>query len=331
VEGVAVSEFDNAKRERFFTEDDYLLFKKGINASIEFDKNLLATMGADLDADDKRHVTWRWGIASCQFERSIARYSAGESIPALALDFLPVLASIEATALPHDYRTEPFYLDELDTYAYAMWLLSLCKLLRLDPLLPRVAALFDVAKEDNRGKDALFEALLDKLGLPSVPAKAMLKNLKAHPLLLQAIEAEPKKKSLYVAEFLKKWYPAMKATYWHDRHRRVPQNFFGYWAFEAGLVTLLWDIDDSGYRDLPFYPKDLVDYARQHPDIDRAALGGQADALTMRGVQAGEPCPREGYWQTPAKVGSRQHFQLGQVMPEAGGDFGATIWQWISE
>jgi len=326
-----MTSFETTKRERFLEEGAYQEFVEGRKGSIAFDQNLLMTMLTELDLDDGRHVDWRWGIASSMLQLLIGRHSAGDAVPSLAPDFFPVLVAIEGTALPHDYRTEPFYLDELDTYAYAMWLLSLCKLLRLDPLLPRVAALFDVAKEDNRGKDALFEALLDKLGLPSVPAKAMLKNLKAHPLLLQAIEAEPKKKSLYVAEFLKKWYPAMKATYWHDRHRRVPQNFFGYWAFEAGLVTLLWDIDDSGYRDLPFYPKDLVDYARQHPDIDRAALGGQADAPTMRGVKAGEPCPREGYWQTPAKVGSRQHFQLGQVMPEAGGDFGATIWQWISE
>jgi hypothetical protein len=30
----------------------------------------------------------------------------------------------------------------------------------------------------------------------------------------------------------------------------------------------------------------------------------------------------------PARAGSRQRFEAGQVMPEVGGDYGATIWQW---
>lgn len=257
------SSFEKVKRDKLLDEASYQSFVAGREASIAFDQNLLATMMAQLDSDDGRHIDWRWGIASGSLQLLIGRYSAGTSVAPLALEFAPILAAIEATALPHEYCTEPFYLSELDTYAYAMWLLSLCKLLRLEPLLPRVVALFDVVREENRGKDALFEMLLDKLGMTSIPTRGMLKPGGAHPLLLRAIEAEPGQKARLVAEFLKKWYPSMKATYWHDRHRRAPQNFFGYWAFEAGLVTLLWEIDDSSYRDLPYYPKDLVDYARQ--------------------------------------------------------------------
>lgn len=44
--------------------------------------------------------------------------------------------------------------------------------------------------------------------------------------------------------------------------------------------------------------------------------------------EASQPCPREGFWFTPAKVGSRRYFKTGDVMPEVGGDYGATIWQW---
>jgi hypothetical protein len=265
------SDFYAQRRERFLNAETYSAFRMGRLGSIDFDSSLLRDKVADLPPDDGRHIDWRWGIASSRFELLIGRYSAGDPVASLAGDLPQVLTDIEATALAHDYRTEPFYLDEIDTYAYAMWLLSLCKLLRLDPLLPRVIALFDVAREDNRGRDALFEALVGKLGGDPVPvklARAMLKMLKAHPILFQAIEAEPKKRPLLVAEFLKKWYPSMKGCYWFNRHDKVPQNFFGYWAFEAGLVTYLWDIDDSGYRDLPFYPKDLVDYARAHPDVD---------------------------------------------------------------
>jgi hypothetical protein len=44
--------------------------------------------------------------------------------------------------------------------------------------------------------------------------------------------------------------------------------------------------------------------------------------------EAGQPCPREGYWFTPARINSRRHFNAGEVMPDVGGDYGSTIWQW---
>jgi hypothetical protein len=43
---------------------------------------------------------------------------------------------------------------------------------------------------------------------------------------------------------------------------------------------------------------------------------------------AAEPCPREGYWFTPARLNSRRTFRVGELMPEVGGDYGVTIWQW---
>jgi hypothetical protein len=44
--------------------------------------------------------------------------------------------------------------------------------------------------------------------------------------------------------------------------------------------------------------------------------------------EANKPCPREGWWFTPAKQGSRRFFQHGELMPEFKTDWGITIWQW---
>jgi len=44
--------------------------------------------------------------------------------------------------------------------------------------------------------------------------------------------------------------------------------------------------------------------------------------------QANQPCPRAGWWFTPAKQGSRRHFTQGEAMPEFKTDYGQTIWQW---
>jgi hypothetical protein len=219
-----------------------------------------------------RHGMWRRNIASALFQPLIANYSAGDPIADLPRQFEAVLFSIEESALPKKYSWEPLFLDEIDAYVYAMWLFSLCVLLHQELFLPRLLAVFNVAKDVNRGTDRLFEALIGKLGLPAVPADKMLKGRKAHEILLEATQCQPEKRSLYVSQFLKKWYPAMKGTYWQGNHELSPETFFGYWALEAGLVTYLWDIDDSSYRDLPFYPRDLVDWARQHKNNTAASM-----------------------------------------------------------
>ncbi|GAA5177791.1 hypothetical protein GCM10025771_15610 [Niveibacterium umoris] len=52
-----------------------------------------------------------------------------------------------------------------------------------------------------------------------------------------------------------------------------------------------------------------------------------SQGVVMRCV-AGKPCPHAGWWSTPAKANSRRQFAAGEVMPDLGGDYGATIWQW---
>jgi hypothetical protein len=42
----------------------------------------------------------------------------------------------------------------------------------------------------------------------------------------------------------------------------------------------------------------------------------------------GQPCPRTGWWFTPAKAHSRGHFKAGEVMPDFASDWGQVIWQW---
>ena len=90
-------------------------------------------------------------------------------------------------------------------------------------------------------------------------------------------------------------------------------------------MTYLWDIDDSSYRDHLVYPKDLVDYARQN----RPYKGPETGSSTRPPrTPAGEPCPKEGYWFTPAHSDSRRHFKQGEVMPDFKNPLWATLWQW---
>lgn len=68
-------------------------------------------------------------------------------------------------------------------------------------------------------------------------------------------------------DYLKGWYKTNKDTYWYDYHKvRDGELFFGYWAFEAAIFTLLLHADMKGQplKAMGFYPKDYIEYARKH-------------------------------------------------------------------
>ena len=75
-------------------------------------------------------------------------------------------------------------------------------------------------------------------------------------------------------DYLKGWYKSNKDTYWYDYHKvRDGELFFGYWAFETAIFTLLLHADMEGQplKAMGFYPKDYIEYAREHRF---AILGG---------------------------------------------------------
>ena len=78
---------------------------------------------------------------------------------------------------------------------------------------------------------------------------------------------------------------------------------------------LIWN--DDRYLD-NVIPGEEVEYL--------AAFNGAHVAILR--CAAGQNCLREGYWFTPARNNSRRHFNAGEVMPDVGGDYGSTIWQW---
>lgn len=90
----------------------------------------------------------------------------------------------------------------------------------------------------------------------------------------------------------------------------------------AFLWRLLWE--DTRYKDGA-----IPDEEALYPTPEQSIATSEAvpDPSRLR-CEAGEPCPREGYWFTPARSGSRRYFQQGEVMPEFSTDWGKTIWQW---
>ena len=190
--------------------------------------------------------------------------------------------------------------------------------------MPRVMAFLDYANADLGIHDGLLERLVAPYttGRPPPPDKAT-RHL-PYRKLFKVFDAAPDQRPALMARYLDEWYHASRREPYVDQHGEGDVSFYGYWSWEAAATTFVLGIDDSSYRDMPFYPRDLADYARQHA----AGSAALADATPDR-VPAGQPVPRTGWWYTPAQVGSRRYLRQGEVFPtiETTG-YGATFWIW---
>ncbi|MCM2329790.1 MAG: PoNi-like cognate immunity protein [Pseudomonas sagittaria] len=212
---------------------------------------------------------------------------------------------------------------ENDDYEQFLQTLSLCILLGRGELIPRLSAIFD---RDNKGQDAIYETLLSFYDDSRVKTDDLLFKRPYASLLKVIRAATPKEASKLLDKYCKVWYPAFKKAPWYDSHLSIDGDdgsYSGYWALEAGAIAFLYGIDDSAI-DHMVYPRDLVAYARNFTP--------PAGSTQIDRVEAGQPCPRAGYWFTPAQANSRRHFQQGELMPcFIGSSWGDTLWYWSGE
>jgi hypothetical protein len=75
-----------------------------------------------------------------------------------------------------------------------------------------------------------------------------------------------------------------------------------------------------------------IDYPANWKEEISAALGLSTETHPSSNdarCEAKQPCPRTGFWWTPAKQGSRRYFNQGEIMPDLpASQYGATIWYW---
>ncbi|WP_454726752.1 MULTISPECIES: PoNe immunity protein domain-containing protein [Cupriavidus] len=189
--------------------------------------------------------------------------------------------------------------------------------------MPDVMPLFDYGNEDMGVRDGLIERLVAPFvsdrGMPPDTATRHLPYRK----LFKVFDAMPAKRPALMAKYLDEWYHASRREPYIDQHLGGQSSFFGYWSWEAAAVTWLLDIDDTSYRHMPFYPRDLVDFARQAPVGNRPPSPPPPQ-------YADSPCAQAGFWSTSAKRGSRRYFAQGEIFPAIPSDttFGLTLWAW---
>lgn len=299
---------------------------------VERRNRMIGAFDAQLEADDTDAEGASLLTASAAenlVERLFLRYTAGESIEELRSDLTGVIAAYECyqealAAYEGIPKIAPFTFAELGHYERCMQLIGLCYLLHRRDLLPRIAALQDpaYAAEDTLYEDLLAYEMEGRFDVDEwhhdEPYRKLINSLYRETEAEQIAELQA---------YVNTWYRAFKYVPWHDGHLRIngtEGDYFGYWAFEAGAVAYLLDLDDSTI-DHMVYPRDLVKWARENRHLTQEYEATKNASLRC---EAGQPCPREGYWFTPAKAGSGRHFKVGEVMPRFSTDWGDTIWQW---
>jgi hypothetical protein len=188
-----------------------------------------------------------------QCELLVARYSAGHPVDTLTNDLAAVVSAWEASlATPGSSANDLSYLDD---HVRSLWIVSLGLIFRVDDdLWERI-----LACAGNEGQDRMFERLVSTRTPGRAPASKLL-----HPRAYAFLDSAAQKKSPEeMIRFLKAWYPALQEIGWYDSHKGPEGGgFFGYWAIEAAGVAVVFGIDDSTFKDLPYYPKDLADHGR---------------------------------------------------------------------
>lgn len=318
-----IDEFVKQRRQIFLSIESFRRSHPALQEGIElFIKNPVGN-GRNLE---ERWLGAKEMVAMQYWDLFLLNYTAGHPIIALRDELETVIQAIEVyTAALRDWHGDasypPFMLDELDHYEQLMQLIGLCYLLHRQDLLPRLAALQDGW---FAGEDVLYEDFL-YFGLPDSRFDSeTLTHTKAYTDLVDALYADldgKEKAEAALLQYIKRWYKtSMKGLPWHDAHLEPNQaGYYGYWSFEAGAAALLQDLDDSKLREFPYYPKDMVDWAKAFQPDNPAHPQGRCEA--------GRPCPQAGNWWTPANPDARRIFSQGEVMPAfPDSTYGATIW-----
>lgn len=327
-------EFHKKRRQQFLSEQAYVVTRK-FSEGTAAPGFLRSLSRSDFDAEDKSLNADAY--ADEMFTTYMLKYTAGEPIESLQSELAGVVSAHEQAAkYVRVYQKSPTFpplrFIEIDEYERVLQLIGLCFLLHRRDLLPRVAAMFDPsgANSDTLYEDMLAFELEGRFELDSWYHDAPYRDL------INSLYRDEDNESIAdISRYLKMWYPSLSKAPWHNTHLGVDAEgcggYFGYWAIEAAAVAYLMELDDSSFREHLVYPKDLVDFARA---IDAAAESSSTvkeDLVGMR-VEGGQPCPKAGYWVTPAQQDSRRLFKAGEIMPTfEHSAYGATIWQWSEE
>lgn len=254
---------EERKRDPFFTEEAYAGCLEDTDAMFNGPKFVedRTQIKAKFDAAGARQVSF--ARVSYLIEDVWGRYSAGDSLVGIRERIQYVFEDLRRhhAAFPADN----FKLWEPDAYYFTLLLMSWAVLFNLPEHWETLAAF--ISKESDDGEDPYMRIFFTTLGVKDFPGQnAALLHPDPYGILYDSLRGNDRAvQQKAMPQYLKRWYKskAIKGCYWHDLHTVNPSAHLGYWAFETGMLTVLNKLDDSSYREMNFYPRDMVDYCKE--------------------------------------------------------------------
>ena len=252
---------EERKRDPFITEEAYA----------ECIKNTESIFTSTKFVENRAQIDPQYGPGgACQIsfyrvrkliEDVWVRYSAGDPLEDIRERVQYAFEDLQRhnKAFPED----DYKLWEPDAYYYIMMLMGWTVLFNLPECLDILIT--NISRDPEDGEDSFIYTLFSALGIPDFPGKqAGLLHEDPYGMLYDSLGGSKEDQQKAMKVYLKRWYKseAIRGCYWCERHAFNPPMHLGYWAFETGLLTVLNDLDDSGYREMNFYPRDMVDYCK---------------------------------------------------------------------
>lgn len=280
-----ISLFKEQRRQQFLDEALYQKSREQQMRLLEGQRNNLSSVIKDEGEGSDSAEVYSAFVYHEKFWLWMLDYTAGVNLDELAIRFSEVVdefiewhrinllyratlkeefkdRQVEIDVSPVDFTNQLHYQDVLQ-------LLGVAILIRDSQSVRRIIK----AMDSNRYRDALYEYLVvDFVEDPRDNFNEIIHNKPPYQLLVNIFFEEDDESALRLLnQYLKNWYKHQKGFRWFDAHLSViddASTYYGYWAFEAGAVAYILDLDDSNVEHM-IYPKDLVAYARILRDKDR--------------------------------------------------------------
>jgi hypothetical protein len=191
-----------------------------------------------------------WSISS-KFQRIISlRFSAGTPVSELVKDYGPAL----------DNYVKGWEEKEA-TYADILLMISLGILFEtstedFNRLVAYVEKTDNNKQLDNWKPDSLLWFLLNSRAKTENKGEGILFPPVYQPLYeITRLPKEAAEKA--AADYMNNWYKMHKDDPWFNAHLK-DRGYGGYWAWEVAAVVKVMGLDDSSFKDHPYYPYDMV-------------------------------------------------------------------------
>ena len=261
--------FHEKRRQHFLSEEKYQKEKKGYLSNLKFWDNNWQKIILE-----SKHL-FRYKSSEI-FDYLRICYTAGESISLLSPMLDRIVSTLEVSTKfwqqnkaelnEIGYYTSPMPWFYAEYYLKTLHLIALCYLLQREDLLPRLLDVILANAEDGLEPDSTIEDFF-YYRFKDRPDPDYVQMNDHAVLISDTIREKDKAEKLAILNaYLKDWYREMvgMSDLEYQSHLDPEQNgYCGYWAFEAAAIAYLDDLDDTELRQSPYYPKDIVDWARE--------------------------------------------------------------------